>query len=355
MIFLKPLRVGVIGCGRIAQDVHIPAYIENPKSRLVAICDTNKDRLEKVAEKYRVTNCFRDYLELLESNLLDAVSICTPTATHSKIAIDAAKHGIHILCEKPLASNLDEGEKIAKAVYEGKIKFMVGFNCRFLPNHVMAKRLLEDGKIGKPIHIRGEVVTLGPYRIAIDEKSYSYEAEKTSGVFFDLGSHLADLFIWMMGQPKEVYAAFSTSRKNIGVDDSASALIKFQSNVLGSITVAWVNLPDYQSTADSRMIEIIGAEGKIDSEFFGPSIFFYSQNSIASKIRGKIKITPVQFNPKVADEALKWSYKKEIDCFLESVIKDRMPPITIRDAMNTLRLVVSAYDSARLKSAVSLG
>lgn len=351
---LKPLRVGVIGCGWIAENVHIPYYIENPKSRLVAICDINKEHLEKVGERYKVRNCFREYQELLESDVIDAVSICTPTATHSKIAVEAAKNGVHILCEKPLAANLVEAEEIVKAVYQSRIKFMVGFNYRFLPNHMKTKEFVEAGRIGKPIFVRGEVVTAGPYRTEINEKDYAYETKKRIGAFFDLGSHVADLFIWMVGEPKEVYAAFSTYGNNISVDDSATALIRFQSNVLGNITVTWLNLPDYQATADSRMIEIIGTRGKIDSEFYGPSLFFYGSNSITSKIRGKIKITPVKFNPKVPDEALKWSYKKEIDCFLESIIKDKKPPVTIEHAVTALRLIVSAYESARLKSAVIL-
>jgi len=353
VILLKPLRVGVIGCGWIAQNVHIPAYIENPKSRLLAICDTNKERLEEVAEICNVRNRFCDYHELFESNLIDAASICTPTPTHSKIAIEAAKHGIHTLCEKPLASNLKEGEEIVKAVNQSKTKFMIGFNYRFLPNHMKTKKFVDAGKIGKPILIRGEVIEAGPYRTDIDEEEYAHETEKRIGAFFDLGQHLLDLFIWMIGEAREVHATFSTYMDNMTVDDTATALIRFKSKALGNITVAWLDLPDYQAIADSRMIEIIGTKGKIDTEFFGPSLYFYSSDSITSKIRGKIRITPVKFNPKVPDEALKWSYKKEIDCFLESIIMDRKPPVTIEHAMNVLRLTVSAYESARLKSAVS--
>ena len=100
---MKLLRVGVIGCGWIAQNVHIPAYIENPKSRLVALCDTNKELLDKTADKYQIANRFGDYHELLESNLVDAVSICTLTTTHAEHALTKAKKGIHTLCEKHLA------------------------------------------------------------------------------------------------------------------------------------------------------------------------------------------------------------------------------------------------------------
>jgi predicted dehydrogenase len=271
---LKLIRVAVIGCGVIAQNVHIPAYIQNPKSKLVAICDSNTEQMEKVKKRYDIANTFSDYKELVDSDLVDAVTICTPSATHSEIALETIKHGIHTLCEKPLASTLSEGEKIAAAVRQGKAKFMVGFNYRFLPNHVMAKKFLDAGRIGKPIFIRGDLITAGPYRTETRERDYPYEVKKRIGALFDLGSHIADLFIWMMGQPREVYATFSSYKNTVNADDLATVLVKFESGVLGNINVTWLNLPDYQSTADNRIIEIVGTEGLIGSEFYGPSLFF---------------------------------------------------------------------------------
>lgn len=354
MISLKELRVGVIGCGWIAQSAHIPAYVENQRSRLVAICDVNEERLKKVAMKYKGTRLFSDYRELLESNLVDAVSICTPTATHSKVAIAAAENGIHTLCEKPLASNLSEAREIAEAVSQSKIKFMAGFNYRFLPNHVKAKKIVDTGKIGKPILIRGEVVAPGPYRPDICEEDRPYEAEKRIGAFFDLGCHIADLFLWMMGEVKDVFANFATHVDNTTVDDTATALLKFRSGVLGVITVAWLHLPDYQAITDNRMIEIIGSKGKVESELFGPSLYFYGLDSITSKIMGKVRITPVKLDPRLPDEAMKWSYKKEIDTFLECIVRDKEPRITVDQAIDALKVIESAYASAKTRSAINL-
>lgn len=351
---MKSLRIGVIGCGSISQNVHIPAYVENPKSRLTAICDVNEQRLREVAKEYEIANIFHNYEELLESQLVDAVSICTPTATHWKIAVEAARHGIHTLCEKPLASNLEEGQAIINAVNQSKIKFMVGFNYRFLPNHIMTKRFIDAGRIGIPLFIRGELVDLGPYETAMDENDYCSEAKKRIGAFLDLGSHFVDLFLWMVGKPKEVFGMFSTHTNNSNIDDLATVLIMFQSNVIGSITVSWVNLPDFQSMMDSRIIEIVGTKGKIDSEFYGPSLFFYSSNSVSSKIRGKVRIMPVRFHSKIPDEALKWSYKSEIDSFVESILNDKKPPIPIEHGFQVLRLVTAAYESARQNSSINL-
>jgi predicted dehydrogenase len=115
------------------------------------------------------------------------------------ISIEAVRGGIHVLCEKPLVSNLDDAELIRREVEREKVRFMVGFNYRFLPNHVMARRFAHDGRIGRPIFIRGQSVTAGAYRADIPPSHYAQESKKRIGALFDMESHLADLFIWQAG------------------------------------------------------------------------------------------------------------------------------------------------------------
>jgi len=350
---MRQVKVGVIGCGHIAQEVHIPNYIQNPKSKLEAICDTNQDILNEVAMKHKIKHVFNDYRELLNSGLVEAVSVCVPTSLHSKVVIDAARCGIHVLCEKPLATNMKEADEMLEAVSRSGVKFMVGFNRRFLPNHLKTKEYLEKGKIGRPILARAQMITTGPYGNEIEKSSCPKEAEKRMGSLFDSGSHLADLMIWMLGKPSAVSASISTHEDEVGVDDSAVVSVKFENGTLGSICVAWLDLPDYQAMEDSRKIEIIGTNGKIESDCLGPSLYFYSTNSLISKLRGKIKITPVKFDPKIPHEALSWSYKKEIDDFLTSIIKNREPSVSGEQAKEALRLILAAYESIRSKSVVT--
>src|SRR3972149_5424904 len=129
---MDKIRVGVIGCGRIAQQVHIPNYVQNPRAELLAICDSSKEALQAVSKKYGIEHIFENYQELLDSKLVEAVSICVPTQFHAELVTKAARRGLHILCEKPLASNLEEADAILKAVSESGIKFTVGYNLRFL-------------------------------------------------------------------------------------------------------------------------------------------------------------------------------------------------------------------------------
>lgn len=216
------------------------------------------------------------------------------------------------------------------------------------------KEYLLSGKIGKPIFVRGELVASGPYKNDISKGNVEFETQKRMGAFFDLGAHVADLFIWMLGKPREVSAFFSTHRKGIRVDDSALVLIKFESGVIGNITTSWVNLMDYEALANSRLIEIIGERGIIESDFFGPSLYFYSNNSLASKIKGKLKITPSKFDPKIPNKALEWSYSQEIESFLNSIIEDKEPTVSGEEAREALKLVLAAYESNRTKSIIKL-
>jgi len=335
--------MGIVGCGWVARNFHIPNYMKNPKSEIAALCDSNESVLKEIKDKFGVKHTFTDYQELLDSNIVDAISVCTPTRQHYEVVAYAIKCGLHILCEKPLVATMEEADRIVESVGRSGKKFMVGFNYRFLPNHRKAREYLRSGKIGKPIFIRGELLAAGPYRSETPKDSIKSETEKRIGAFFDLGAHMADLFIWMVGQPEKVNAFFSTYREGVTVDDCSTVLIRFESGVLGAMITSWVNHPDYIAMADSRVVEIVGDKGKIESDFFGPSLYLYSKNSLSSKLRGKIRVTPVKFNPNIPNEALNWSYQQEIESFLDSIIKDKEPPVTAKQAREVLKLVLAAY------------
>jgi len=351
-MLMQQIKVGVIGCGRIAQQVHIPNYIENPKSKLEAICDTNQDTLTEVAETYGVKNTFADYRELLDSKLVQAVSVCVPTRLHSQIVVDAAKTGVHVLCEKPLATNLDEADKMLEATAKNRVKFSVDLNLRFLPNHRKVRDYIRQGRIGKPVFATAQLITTGPY--AMNQEDYGYETQKRIGCLFDSGAHVVDLMLWLFGKPSEVSAYLSTHMNGIDSDDAALVSIKFESGLLGEVFVAWARIFNYSATERSRQIEIFGTRGNLASEIFGPSFQFYSVDSVSCKLRGKIKLTPGKFDPKIPLEAFNWSYKQEINDFLESIAYDRKPSVSGKEARESLRLILAAYESYREKSVISL-
>jgi predicted dehydrogenase len=282
------------------------------------------------------------------------VSVCTPTKTHHTLVTEAAAHGIHVLCEKPIAATLEEAHRMLTSAQKHDINLMVGFNYRYLPNHLKTKEYLLAGKIGKPILIKGEVSSSGPYRSEIPAHRLQASTQDRIGAFFDFGAHMVDLFLWMMGEPEDVSARFTTYRAGVEVDDCATVIIKFKSGVLGSINTIWAEMPDYNAMKTNRIIEITGEKGKIATDFFGPSLTYYNKEAFMCKIRGMMTLTPGRADPMIPNTALDNTYNREIDAFLHSVVNKQAAPIPGREGVECLKLILAAYESARTQRIVRI-
>ena len=165
-------RIGIIGCGKIAQVRHIPEYIANGKTEIVAYYDINHERAKSLADKFG--GMAYDSIDALLSSDLDAVSICTANSTHAKIAIDALKSGKNVLCEKPMAITLEECIEMDAVAQETKKILMIGQNQRLAKAHVKAHELIKNGEIGKVISFRTTFGHQGP-------ETWSVDRERTLG------------------------------------------------------------------------------------------------------------------------------------------------------------------------------
>jgi predicted dehydrogenase len=351
---MKKIGIGVIGCGFIAQTAHLPNYLNNPHVKILAVADVNCAKLDQVKEKYDV-DTYSDYKELLKRPDIDAVSICAPTNLHVEIATEAAELGKHILVEKPIALSLEEADRIISTAQKNRVKLMVGYNYRFLPNHQLAIRFVKQGRIGKPYFVRGQFASAGPYQNLEEAKKTHYlNPAAGGGALFDSGSHLIDLLLWMFGDVKQVAANMGTYMEGVQVEDVATVILQFKNGVLGEVNVTWVNLPDYFAMRNSNVIEIIGSEGKIESDFFGPSLSFYSKHSRICKLKGAVKLTPKPLDPKIPFFALQFSQKKTIDSFIDCILHDSVPPVPSEEARKVLQVTLSAFESFRTGNFIQL-
>ena len=144
------IRVGIIGCGKIAQVRHLPEYAANPNAEIVAYYDKNRARAEEMAAKYGGSVC-DTYFDLLNRDDIDAVSVCVENRSHAEISTAALYAGKHVLCEKPMAVTLAECESMVAAAERNGKYLMIGHNMRFDPVHRRAKQLLDRGVIGDVI------------------------------------------------------------------------------------------------------------------------------------------------------------------------------------------------------------
>ena len=173
------VKIGIIGCGKIAQLRHLPEYSTNPNAKLVGYYDKNIDRAGKMAEKYG-GKVYETYFELLNDPEIDAVSVCVENRNHAEITNAALYAGKHVLVEKPMAVTLAECESmVAAAEFNGKY-LMVGHNMRFDPVHRRAKELLKNGVIGDVITFRTTIGNAGPEGWSPDRDAWFFDKDKAA-------------------------------------------------------------------------------------------------------------------------------------------------------------------------------
>lgn len=228
---MRKLKYGIIGCGAFGEQ-HIVGMQRLQNVELLAICDTNMERCQALAEKYNITYAYQDYKELLQNEEIEAVTIVTPDQTHAKISVAAMEAGKHVLCEKPMALEIDECcEMINVADKTGK-KLMIGQICRFTPGFMEAKRLVEAGAIGDLFFVESEYAHDYSYMKGPDNWRIKPERHPIIGG----ACHAIDLLRWIAGDPQET-TAYSNHKMLPGwpVDDCTIAIFKFPNNVLGKV------------------------------------------------------------------------------------------------------------------------
>lgn len=220
---MKKLKMGVVGCGYISGG-HIKAYKENENTELIAVCDIDEPWLKCAKDIYGIPHIYTDYREMLENKELDGISVCLPTYLHAPVAIAALEKGLHVLCEKPMATSAPEARAMRESELKGGARLMISQNQRFDRSVQLLKSMHDEGAFGDVYQVRiGWRRPLGmypgPYEARPNGMPYSHnwfnEKEKGGGVLRDLGSHLIDLTMYILGFPKLESVLASSYRKFI--------------------------------------------------------------------------------------------------------------------------------------------
>jgi len=356
----KKVNFGIIGTGSIAIESHIPAIKDVSSAELVAICRRNKEKANRLAKKFNVPEVYYNYQDLLKSKNVDAVIVSTPNVYHKEGVEAAAKEGKHILCEKPITTNLKDAKEMIKICKENKVKLQIGFNKRFF-NHVkIVKRLIKENIIGE---VKAFDAT---YREGWDlystESDFRSDADLSGGAcLIDLAIHTIDLVRYLLGDFKEICAEVKHSVIPAKLDDNAYILCNLNNGITGSIS------SDRFSPTVAEIFAIFGTEGMVyfgaETYFpFGPTPlsiytkkssekipdfvkeYFYPQYVDSKPEKSWINITPTNDN----------SYKKQVENFCQSILKDKEIFITGEDGLKALEVVLTAYKSAKERKWIKL-
>ena len=335
------IRVGIIGCGKIAQVRHLPEYAANPNAEIVAYYDKNRARAEEMAAKYGGCVC-DTYFDLLNRDDIDAVSVCVENRSHAEISTAALYAGKHVLCEKPMAVTLAECESMVAAAERNGKYLMIGHNMRFDPVHRRAKQLLDRGVIGDVITFRAVLGNAGPEGWSVDEGTWFFDKNKAAlGALSDMGIHKVDLIQYLLGQKViETTAKVVTLNKRdaegklISVDDNALCILKMSGGALGTMAASWtVYGHECQSTV------LYGTRGLM---------MIYSEPSapiIVSDLEGNR--TSFAFDTTSEKSGV-------IDEFVDALVHDRDPEVSGKEALTTMRTIFGSIRSSDIARPVAV-
>ena len=337
------LKIGIIGCGKIAALRHIPEYVENPHATLIAFTDKDPGRAQKEAAPHQ-GKVYDTPEGLLADPDIDAVSICAANAAHAPLTIAALEAGKHVLCEKPMAITLEDCETMVQTADRTGRLLMLGHNQRYVESNRIARELIEKGEIGEILSFHSCFGHKGPEHWTGDGNPWFFHKELAHfGAVADLGIHKVDLIHYLTGQTtKSVTAVVETRHKTfpdgspITVDDNALFMLRLSGGAVGTVRASWTIYGK-----EDNATRLYGTKGvlRIDDD----------PNSalVLEKKTGEIfRYTLDGMATNAQQLAGKWKSTGVIDAFIKAIETDTPPLADGHQALLAMRAVFGAIQAA---------
>jgi predicted dehydrogenase len=350
---MHKLRVGLIGCGNIALNGHIPAYLETPERfEIVAVADPFEIQLELGLTKAKLTtrDGYSDPLELIQRSDVDLIDICTPQHLHRELIEAAAKAGHHIVCEKPLAAVPADAKAAIHAAKQAGVKLAVIHNYLFFPEVVAAKRILDSGELGDvrvvTVNFLGVVDSMGAS--GFKPKWRHDYASSGGGVLMDMihGVYLANHFL---GSPTQRVSAHVTSHTQ-GDGVESLALCRLESGDSAAlVNIGW----GYGHGG----IDIVGSKGRlrINYENLGTCPWSAFDNMVIT-VGSDTRIEPVYFEPNSESihDKIRWSIAAALTDIADAIGQTRNSAATGEIGLEVLEMTLASYASAATGQSISV-
>ena len=266
----KTVRFAVVGGGM--GKAHIKGIESIPEAKLTAFCDINEEKAQAIAEEHGLEKYYTDYYEMLRDGGFDCIVLCTPDQIHREQCVAALEAGYHVLCEKPLALNMEDCRAIDAAAKAASGKFMVGQICRKTPGFIKAKELIDAGKIGDIFFIESEYA----HDYAHIASPWRWDPVNLRPAITGGGCHAVDLIRWLAGDPVEVMS-YSNHKVLLDkpVDDCSISIMKFENNVIGKVFCSIGCKRNY-----TMRTLIYGTKGTIICDNRSPEISLYTMGKL---------------------------------------------------------------------------
>lgn len=332
------LRVGIVGCGDVAQWAHIPALKKIKNAELVAVCDEDEDSAIRVAKRFHISRYYTDFSQMLEKEELDMVDVCTPPKTHSVLSIQAIEAGCHVLVEKPMAISTPEADEMIRAGKDYGVKLGVVHNLLFVPVAIKARTVVSEGAIGD---LTGIDIKYSLYKYEgeiVDSEHWCHKLP--GGVFGNKLPHPISLAMAFLGkvEPVAVHAMKLSSHDWMAADE-LRVILKGEKG-LGTI-ISSLNWP--QNTA---MVDIFGTKMNLHVYLNNGVMITYRLGGHGRPSRGLENVRQgFQLLAGTASTALNIALRKHhyghyalIQGFIESVRNGTEPLVTAKEGREVVRV-----------------
>ena len=351
---MRTVRVGIIGCGGIANGKHMCSLAKIDGVEMVAFCDIILERAEKAAEKYGVPGAkvYEDYKELLKDDTIEVVHVCTPNRSHSFITVDARESGKHVMCEKPMAKTYAEAKKMLEASERTGKKLTIGYQSRWRGDAQYLKSVCENGELGDIYYARAIALR----RRAVPTWGVFLKAdEQGGGPLIDIGTHALDLTLWMMNNYKPKMVVGTKYRKlaeqkntanawgdwdpeEFTVEDSAFGFVVMENGATVSVESSWA-----LNVADPREAICLLAGDKAGADMLDGLRINYVKNGRQVIENPDFSVGGVAF---FDGDAGSDPAELEARAWIDAVVNDKEPPTKASQALVVTQILEAIYKSA---------
>ena len=331
---MTPLNIAIITFEHMHAYSYARALDHSPVARLAALAEPDATRRESALRG--LSSCpqiFDDYREMLNGVPLDGVIITTANADHAAVAIECAERGKHILCEKPIATNVSDACAMLRAAAKSRVQFMTAFPVRFSPAVRKAREAVQAGDLGRVLGACTSNHGTNPGGWFTDV------ARSGGGAVMDHTVHVADLLRWILDdEVAEVSAEYGTRLRDLPCEDVGQLLLKFRSGTIASLDTSWSRPKCFPIWGDVK-IDLKGERANASLNCFPRAIHRYDD----SVMRHTAEAPGVDLDQLMIEE------------FVAAIRESRPPAVTGVDGLRALEVTLAAYESGKTGNPVTVG
>jgi predicted dehydrogenase len=337
---MNKLRIGVLGTGIINRDYHLLTLQNHPLAEVTAAGNLHPESLQRLAADFNIPKTYTDFTELAADPDVDVVINGLPNYLHAPVSIQMLEAGKHVLCEKPMAMSVAEGEQMVAAAQASGRKLMIAHMWRFDREILWLRDLVVSGKLGKIFKAKSHAIWL--YEGPPPEAWFVKPEFAGGGALADMGVHSLDTLRFVLGdvRPTKVFANVGTHLADIALDDTATLLLEFEGGIAALVEAGW-----YHLYAD-------GLEGY--TQVYGTKGYARALPSeLHTNVEGVLSVIQPQMPKRKVHTDLPM-YQAQMDYFLDCILNDKEPTPGGTDGLWTMRMLEAAYHSAESGQAVAI-